>query len=217
MRISIHALREEGDGNPCPALSGSLHFYPRPPRGGRRRARKESPMEGLISIHALREEGDVGSEAASDCRQYFYPRPPRGGRPKPKEEEKKEEVFLSTPSARRATNSASKQSAKLPISIHALREEGDFKLVTGAASAYSISIHALREEGDLGGTLTWQRRKLFLSTPSARRATTSTRSGRSSRLKISIHALREEGDLEMRWVDGGRKRFLSTPSARRAT
>ena len=33
--ISIHALREEGDAV-CVALSMiRLHFYPRPPRGGR--------------------------------------------------------------------------------------------------------------------------------------------------------------------------------------
>ena len=34
-----------------------------------------------------------------------------------------------------------------------------------------ISIHALREEGDVCGTITAISRDLFLSTPSARRAT----------------------------------------------
>ena len=34
-----------------------------------------------------------------------------------------------------------------PISIHALREEGDAKPTT-ASAVYLISIHALREEGD---------------------------------------------------------------------
>ena len=57
------------------------------------------------------------------------------------------------------------------ISIHALREEGD----PGAAPAdgrQNISIHALREEGDvqLGAFVLLDH--LFLSTPSARRATT---------------------------------------------
>ena len=33
--ISIHALREEGDGAPHPAGARTQHFYPRPPRGGR--------------------------------------------------------------------------------------------------------------------------------------------------------------------------------------
>ena len=35
-KISIHALREEGDLWPQELRAGSDHFYPRPPRGGRR-------------------------------------------------------------------------------------------------------------------------------------------------------------------------------------
>ena len=34
--ISIHALREEGDHTSPKTKTGSLDFYPRPPRGGRR-------------------------------------------------------------------------------------------------------------------------------------------------------------------------------------
>ena len=34
-RISIHALREEGDGLSQKELAYRLDFYPRPPRGGR--------------------------------------------------------------------------------------------------------------------------------------------------------------------------------------
>ena len=55
------------------------------------------------------------------------------------------------------------------ISIHALREEGDWR-AQSTASRPRISIHALREEGD--GSPGW----LVL------------------RQLISIHALREEGD-----------------------
>ena len=57
--ISIHALREEGD---CPPESGRYpagNFYPRPPRGGRQRARSIVTGRNVISIHALREESDV--------------------------------------------------------------------------------------------------------------------------------------------------------------
>ena len=102
-RISIHALREEGDDDVSLLRRGDR-----------------------ISIHALREEGDrdaddrraavVGflstpSARRATCRpacielfcSYFYPRPPRGGRL----------VYWVVP----------------PIvgyiSIHALREEGD--------------------------------------------------------------------------------------------
>ena len=80
-RISIHALREEGDMEPeftlhCSALFLStpsarratkpegakglmrLNFYPRPPRGGRPAPGKGHHRRSDISIHALREEGD---------------------------------------------------------------------------------------------------------------------------------------------------------------
>ena len=56
----------------------------------------------------------------------------------------------------------------------------------------------------------------FLSTPSARRATTVSSLYRSSGL-ISIHALREEGDAHAAVRIDRLLRFLSTPSARRAT
>ena len=58
-RISIHALREEGDDEVrYPGHEGQGHFYPRPPRGGRQRRLCHHREEPSISIHALREEGD---------------------------------------------------------------------------------------------------------------------------------------------------------------
>ena len=60
------------------------------------------------------------------------------------------------------------------ISIHALREEGDPDVPDDAEDVVHISIHALREEGDF---LSWRllcRLMVFLSTPSARRATRPT-------------------------------------------
>ncbi len=56
-----------------------------------------------------------------------------------------------------------------------------------------ISIHALREEGDVQCERPSKAGKKFLSTPSARRATTPLLTPLLSIL-ISIHALREEGD-----------------------
>ena len=38
--------------------SSRSNFYPRPPRGGRRLKYNVMTTTGLISIHALREEGD---------------------------------------------------------------------------------------------------------------------------------------------------------------
>ena len=102
VRISIHALREEGDSCRCGHTWLSAYFYPRPPRGGRPRRSAGSGWHSTISIHALREEGDgrkhkpfagkgisihalreEGDSLVAICVSsflYFYPRPPRGGR-----------------------------------------------------------------------------------------------------------------------------------------
>ena len=56
-----------------------------------------------------------------------------------------------------------------------------------------ISIHALREEGDRNHGQRVRGGNLFLSTPSARRATGFAVVSVAVR-NISIHALREEGD-----------------------
>ena len=71
--ISIHALREYVPGM-------VRDFYPRPPRGGR-----------------------PASWTSARARYDFYPRPPRGGRPGQRPDTRSAQLFLSTPSARRAT------------------------------------------------------------------------------------------------------------------
>ena len=60
-----------------------------------------------ISIHALREEGDAFQPVPRHALVDFYPRPPRGGRPLLKSGFLKISIFLSTPSARRATCASS--------------------------------------------------------------------------------------------------------------
>ena len=42
--ISIHALREEGDARLHGIQAGRIHFYPRPPRGGRQQKQRENPL-----------------------------------------------------------------------------------------------------------------------------------------------------------------------------
>ena len=60
--------------------------------------------------------------------EYFYPRPPRGGRHFDGTICTNAYPFLSTPSARRATSGNTVTVASgWPISIHALREEGDLE------------------------------------------------------------------------------------------
>ena len=86
------------------ANSATLNFYPRPPRGGRQIVKAKMTLTMEISIHALREEGDHAFVPSSlVCSSYFYPRPPRGGRPPSKDILMGLPLFLSTPSARRAT------------------------------------------------------------------------------------------------------------------
>ena len=170
-----------------------------------------------ISIHALREEGDEYLNGRFYYHQHFYPRPPRGGRRKNLALRLRRRVFLSTPSARRATRRKRRCSrtswhfyprpprggrpipphgtnCKRRISIHALREEGDNMTSTTYSAIPGISIHALREEGDLNVARASGGHREFLSTPSARRATM--------------------GDGE---APAFVFLFLSTPSARRAT
>ncbi len=240
---------------------GASNFYPRPPRGGRRPERlSQSPFCEKISIHALREEGDGLMTADLTDGINFYPRPPRGGRPIRCRARSKETKFLSTPSARRATENGLRMSSwphEFLSTPSARRATWSSRRLYGCQK---ISIHALREEGDAflscAVTLLWyfyprpprggrhvqtailSTRLLFLSTPSARRATL-YRCLFCKFYYISIHALREEGDDQRRLYAGvldhfyprpprgGRpvkmsspmcvRIFLSTPSARRAT
>ena len=146
--ISIHALREEGDSLAIKMAEIEDNFYPRPPRGGR--------------LHQKYcQSGRIGD---------FYPRPPRGGRHIRLIWRSVARLFLSTPSARRATGEAHGVGVLISISIHALREEGDHKYKHPSRNQGNfyprpprggrpdkrwkfsrgkpISIHALREEGD---------------------------------------------------------------------
>ena len=124
VRISIHALREEGD-------------LVAEPRGWR----------FVISIHALCEEGDSRVYPHPAVIIYFYPRPLRGGRRAKAAIEDADEIFLSTPSARRATHELDHGQRAQVISIHALCEEGDVDRAD-VPEGVVISIHALCEEGD---------------------------------------------------------------------
>ena len=146
--ISIHALCEEGDvfilfflllskgflSTPSARRATRLHvseslrnadFYPRPLRGGRRLDAFGLMDVFKISIHALCEEGDRCPASAATRSRYFYPRPLRGGRREPKRPRSARTLFLSTPSARRATDSFTPELVYETISIHALCEEGD--------------------------------------------------------------------------------------------
>ena len=128
----------------------------------------------------------------------------------------KHSPFLSTPSARRATRKCDKERIRCKhISIHALREEGDYEISQmQRARERFLSTPSARRATE--STLNAIKDAKFLSTPSARRATAKLTTARNNvndfyprpprggRLNESRNKLRS-------W------RFLSTPSARRAT
>ena len=169
------------------------YFYPRPPRGGRLEHTVVLVCSCVISIHALREEGDhdlfhspgfvyefLSTPSARRATRRpsrrttasgnFYPRPPRGGRPQQRAAAIAVADFYPRPP----------RGGRLPCRQRCRRLS-------------AISIHALREEGDTIMPTYVEAYVQFLSTPSARRATSTSSSMSSAGL------------------------FLSTPSARRAT
>ena len=258
-QISIHALREEGDAVRKGHHMEKENFYPRPPRGGRRgrcgcirliltflstpsARRATSKVQGgirvpEISIHALREEGDDVPSVWMTWYGYFYPRPPRGGRPGVVFSSATSMIFLSTPSARRATSAfALSRSAGKFLSTPSARRATN-RLLSPRIKAIFLSTPSARRATKLALGLRWVLKyfyprpprggrpgifflklllRVFLSTPSARRATPSWPRVSSRRL-----------DFYPRPPRGGRRlrspliltasQFLSTPSARRAT
>ena len=124
-------------------------------------------------------------------------------------------LFLSTPSARRATINKTFNRQKDNISIHALREEGDRDGHAGAhLSRVFLSTPSARRA--TGALPVVRKRHKFLSTPSARRATGLVFLDKRFSI-ISIHALLAEGDRALCATLPSGMVFLSTPSARRAT
>ena len=195
------------------AVGLDRYFYPRPPRGGRRVHQTTAGGRKNISIHALREEGDPAGQRRRQSRPIsihalreegdvcvcvcvcdFYPRPPRGGRHDETFIPYEGSEFLSTPSARRATANTITRNITGRYFYPRPPRGGRRPFLTCCHVIRDISIHALREEGDLLPFRVCDSCILFLSTPSARRATGAPVSC------FAVFTL-----------------FLSTPSARRAT
>ena len=166
-RISIHALREEGDV--LDALRGLLQE---------------------ISIHALREEGDASDLHKKRSGWYFYPRPPRGGRPSGFSRTLSLSRFLSTPSARRATSERRHWhiGQSLFLSTPSAR-----RATTGRHPVQHRDRH-FYPRPPRGGRPCHQCHLLlyflFLSTPSARRATRPCRRGGGDAVFLSTPSAR---------------------------
>ena len=170
----------------------------------------------MISIHALREEGDRTAATLVCTPANFYPRPPRGGRHIDEINDHIHKLFLSTPSARRATP-RSRSSCAAPRYFYPRPPRGG-RRCGGKTDrpTEKISIHALREEGDPAPHAAAGCCRYFYPRPPRGGRRHRTRRPAQPR-RISIHALREEGDLPYTVRPHRGAEFLSTPSARRAT
>ena len=171
-------------------------------------------MHCAISIHALREEGDDNAPTNTKQGNISIHALREEGDPVIFLKEKEISIFLSTPSARRATRMDQPITRAEHISIHALREEGDG---CGLATQRSrtISIHALREEGDIWRCRVGRNTENFYPRP--------PRGGRPEKTTPAILSTRFLSTPSARRATKGRVSaprdflFLSTPSARRAT
>ena len=79
-KVSIHALRVEGDATPGAACAIPCRFLSTP--SGWRATSEQGccTASTAVSIHALRVEGDAADEPGGRAGRGFYPRPPGGGR-----------------------------------------------------------------------------------------------------------------------------------------
>ena len=219
-------------------MDGIENFYPRPPRGGRRfLLRPHGGLVGFLSTPSAR-RATRRCPMRSRFIMYFYPRPPRGGRHRPdrrlcgfnsisihalREEgdaiaiaqAAEASVFLSTPSARRATGAIhggeTFQWNFYPRPPRGGRPQSTCK--EAPTWQFLSTPSARRATPDGGCVALWT---IFLSTPSARRATSSTTA--ISQLLGNFYPRPPRGGRHRpsRNRDKARK-FLSTPSARRAT
>ena len=171
------------------------YFYPRPPRGGRHSQAGKGPHpqpisihalreEGdpllapncvifRISIHALREEGDIPTALKEHRVDDFYPRPPRGGR---------RCISFRVGFGSKYFYPRPPRGGRLTYQVYAIKKLRYFyprpprggrpRSSSGNSHLVVISIHALREEGDAMTSARHTDAGKFLSTPSARRATT---------------------------------------------
>ena len=150
--------------------AGRRDFYPRPPRGGRRRKSRSNPWWSIflstpsarrattsedfhcirepISIHALREEGDTLYHKSSLTMRDFYPRPPRGGRPGGSTSDLIGLADFYPRPPRGGRPSSCRKRTGLQYFYPRPPRGGRPVVRAGDAATVPISIHALREEGD---------------------------------------------------------------------
>ena len=144
------------------------YFYPRPPRGGRLAAVNLLVFVFQFLSTPSARRATVHPSNGSTRRKDFYPRPPRGGRHTAFESFRLIQNFYPRPPRGGRRLPMRSTLLRCPISIHALREEGDCSCRQSPCICVS-----------------------FLSTPSARRATAKTERKPSAFVSLytSLHKL----------------------------
>ena len=126
--ISIHALRVEGDFDLREPTAAPEIFLSTPSGWRATRIVPGGDRCRHISIHALRVEGDINASYSAITGNILFLSTPSGWRATRLRERLRTRViqFLSTPSGWRATSAIVRSPIPdFPISIHALRVEGD--------------------------------------------------------------------------------------------
>ena len=190
--ISIHALREEGDANRTLTAAQPAYFYPRPPRGGRQTISwADQPKVRFLSTPSARRATTTHTPPKKEMTD-FYPRPPRGGRPRP---------VLRCPSMQHF----------YPRPPRGGRPE------VRPVGFYSANFYPRPPRGGRQGAVSLlTNTTIFLSTPSARRATAATITVSSKIINFYPRPPRG-GRHVVDHLNSEKGTFLSTPSARRTT
>ena len=147
-RISIHALREEGDPTPTRSPAAQRRFLSTPSARRATRVQVDRRAPRRISIHALREEGDAFHKLLRALAAVFLSTPSARRATSLVSASNVTFRFLSTPSARRATSARRKRSGREANFYPRPPRGGRRPIPGGPAAPGPISIHALREEGD---------------------------------------------------------------------
>ena len=158
------------------AMLPTKDFYPRPPRGGRRRVLSAvlvfstflpTPSTRRATCSASRRWSRHGHFYPRPPRggrrfifnfmlrfRYFYPRPPRGGRRRAAAPERGPSYpFLPTPSTRRATGKPTTARPQPTSNFYPRPPRGGRHVVQlHFFRSVVISTHALHEEGDPSGS-----------------------------------------------------------------
>ena len=153
------------------ARTDGIHFYPRPPGGGRQQKLFFARALIFISIHALRVEGDPAFTKIGATHLNFYPRPPGGGRRTGRCRRRRQFGFLSTPSGWRATG-AGTSFGKVHMNFYPRPPGGGRRVSHKVTSRRCLNFYPRPPGG--GRRIHTQRQapaSLFLSTPSGWRAT----------------------------------------------